>query len=211
MLVGALNLAVSEGGKVMETISGVLDKAHSVDFNPHDVRRRELEILVSRQLSTFIRQAIRQLGNAADAEDAVQDAMLLAFRHLSQFRGQAQMSTWLTRIVINSARGQMRKRSRREHVSIDESSNEGGAHPMVERLADRGLSPEEACRRSELALHATKLAQRLSPNLRRAFQLRDLEGRTIREMTDTLGASAGAVKSRVSRARAELRRLARVA
>ena len=193
----------------MGTTLAVIDEAQNFACGTHDLRLRELEAAVSRELPTFIRQATRHLGNSADAEDAVQDAMLSAFRHLSQFRGQAQMSTWLTRIVINSARGQMRKRSRKNHVSIDAPPPEGEAYPILERLADRGLSPEEACRRSDLALHASKLAQKLSPNLRKAFQLRDLEGKTIREMTDTLEASAGAVKSRVSRARAELRRLAR--
>ena len=193
----------------MGTTLAVIDEAQNVACGTHDLRLREMEAAVSRQLPTFIRQATRHLGNAADAEDAVQDAMLSAFRHLSQFRGQAQMTTWLTRIVINSARGQMRKRSRAHHVSIDESPREGEAYRILESTADRRLSPEEACRRSDLALHATKLAQKLSPSLREAFQLRDLEGKTIREMTDTLEASAGAVKSRVSRARAELRRLAR--
>ncbi len=120
------------------------------------------------------------------------------------------MSTWLTRIVINSARMQLRKRSRVHHVSIDEHPQEGESFSLFERLADRGLSPEELCRRSNLASHAIGLAQNLPPNLREAFQLRDLEGRTIVEMTDALGASAGAVKARVSRARAKLRRLARV-
>jgi RNA polymerase sigma factor (sigma-70 family) len=96
---------------------------------------------------------------------------------------------------------------RENYVSLDERPREGETFTFLERLPDRGLSPEEACRRSDLALHATELAQKLSPNLRVAFQLRDLEGRTIREMTDALGASAGAVKTRVSRARAKLKRL----
>jgi RNA polymerase sigma-70 factor (ECF subfamily) len=174
------------------------------------LRRREMETVVSRHFPAFFRQAIRHLGNTADAEDAVQDAMLSAFRHLSQFRGQAQMSTWLTRIVVNSARTHLRKRSRENHVSIDEHHKEGESFPLLERLPDRGLGPEEACRRSDLALHAIELARKLSPNLREAFQLRYLEGRTIREMANTLGASSSAVKTRISRARTKLRRLARV-
>jgi RNA polymerase sigma factor (sigma-70 family) len=193
----------------METTSAETEKAQNFDCNQLDLRRREMEAIVSRHFPVFHRQAIRYLGNAADAEDAVQDAMLSAFRHLGQFRGQAQMSTWLTRIVINSARMQLRRRSCENQISIDEQPQERDALPILEQLADRGLSPEEACRRANLAYHASELAKELSPNLREAFQLRDLEGRTIREMTDKLGANAGTVKTRVSRARAKLRRLAR--
>src|SRR5580698_397093 len=67
-------------------------------------RTQELDSVVSRYLPMFYRRAFRFLGNATDAEDAVQDALLSAYKHLGQFRGQAQLSTWLTTIVTNAAR-----------------------------------------------------------------------------------------------------------
>jgi RNA polymerase sigma-70 factor (ECF subfamily) len=72
---------------------------------------REMQDVFSRCRLSFHRAAYRQLGNAADAEDAVQDALLAAYKHLDQFKEQAQMSTWLTAIVINCARMQLRKRT----------------------------------------------------------------------------------------------------
>jgi RNA polymerase sigma factor (sigma-70 family) len=66
----------------------------------------------------------------ADAEDTVQDALLSAYKHLSKFRGQARISTWLSAIVINSARMQLRRRSRQPHVPLDEQSTEQESHAL---------------------------------------------------------------------------------
>src|SRR5260370_9297957 len=71
-------------------------------------------------LSVFYRQAYRLLGNHADAEDAVQDALLAAYTHLDQFNGHSQMSTWGTAIVLSSARMRLRRRQRHVHRPFDE-------------------------------------------------------------------------------------------
>jgi RNA polymerase sigma factor (sigma-70 family) len=71
---------------------------------------RELQKVLSLRLPSFYRRALRLLGNGADAEDAVQEALLAAYKHLHHFRGQSQMSTWLTTIVSNCARMQLRRR-----------------------------------------------------------------------------------------------------
>src|SRR4029077_13910928 len=78
------------------------------------------EQLLSNRLPSFYRQAYRLLGNAADAEDAVQDALLAAYTHLDQFKGQSQISTWLMSILVNCARLQLRRRPRYAHVALDE-------------------------------------------------------------------------------------------
>src|SRR5438309_3058582 len=111
---------------------------------------QEMEDVLSRRLPSFYRSAYRFLGNAADAEDAVQDALLSAYKHLDQFRGQAKMSTWLTAIVSNSARMQLRRLPRKIHISLDEPIGEDQEYSMSEQLADRGPSPEDECRNSEL-------------------------------------------------------------
>ena len=72
----------------------------------------EMKEVLSLRLPSFYRCALRVLGNAVDAEDAVQEALLAAYRHIDQFRGQSQMTTWLTTIVRNSALMQLRKRGR---------------------------------------------------------------------------------------------------
>src|SRR4029077_1356684 len=78
---------------------------------------QQLEQILSSGLHPFYRRAYRLLGNAADAEDAVQDGLLAAYTHLNQFRGQSQISSWLTTIVLNCARLQLRRRPRHLHVS----------------------------------------------------------------------------------------------
>ena len=91
----------------------------------------------------FYKRALRFLGNASDAEDAVQDALLSAYRHLGQFRGQAQLSTWLMTIVTNSALMQLRRRHN-GYFSLDQEQGEEGL-TFSERLPDSKPSPEEIC------------------------------------------------------------------
>src|SRR6266446_9008051 len=110
------------------------------DIRIPEARTREMQDALSRYRPMLQRRAYQQLGNAADAEDAVQDALLSAYKHLDQFKGQAQMSTWLTAIVSNSARMQLRRRPRQIHVSLDEPIGEDREYSMLEQLADRGPS-----------------------------------------------------------------------
>jgi RNA polymerase sigma-70 factor, ECF subfamily len=179
------------------------------DVRIQEGETREMQDVLSRYRLSFRRAAYRQLGNAADAEDAVQDALLAAYKHLDQFKGQAQMSTWLTAIVTNCARMQLRRRPRQPHLSLDEQSQGERGYCWSERLADRGPSPEDECRRSELRGRLMQFAAELSPPLRRAFQLRDLEGLTTSEAARILGEPEGTVKAQLARARAKLRRVMR--
>jgi RNA polymerase sigma-70 factor, ECF subfamily len=178
-----------------------------MDVNVREDGSREMEDVLSRYLPRFYRGAYRHLGNAADAEDAVQDALLSAYKHLNQFKGQSQMSTWLTAIVINCARMHLRKRPRQAHLSLDERFGEDQEYSLSERLAYSGLSPEEECRNSELDRRLLQFTEQLSPPLRKAFRLRELDGLTTSEAAQILGVPDGTVKARVSRARAKLRRL----
>src|SRR5579864_5336984 len=121
-----------------------------MDFSVRENGIGELQDVLARYLSRFHRSAYRQLGNAADAEDAVQDALLAAYRHLGQFKGQAQMSTWLTAIVTNSARMQLRRRPRQPHVALHAPCGEDEKYCLSDYLADSGLSPEDECQNAEL-------------------------------------------------------------
>jgi RNA polymerase sigma-70 factor, ECF subfamily len=170
---------------------------------------QELLTTVSGRLPSFYRSAYRLLGNSADAEDAVQDALLAAYKHLDQFRGQAQMSTWLTSIVCNCARMKLRSRPRHVHVSLDEPIGEDRELSLSDQLADSGFSPEDQCRGSELNRHLRTLMPQLSPTLRKTFQLRELEGLSIRETAAILGVPPGTVKAQLARARKKLGQLTR--
>jgi len=170
----------------------------------------ELQEAVSRYLPAFYRRAHRYLGNAHDAEDAVQDALLSAYQHLDQFQGSARMATWLTSIVTNSALTKLRRRPRQPHSSLDEPWGEDQNLRLADRLADGRPSPEEDCVKSELRGHLMRIVGELSPTLQAAIQLRDFDGLTTSEAAEKLGVPEGTVKARVSRARSRLKRHAQL-
>ena len=167
---------------------------------------RELQRVLSLYLPSFYRCALRVLGNRDDAEDAVQEALLAAYKHLHQFRGQSQMSTWLTTIVCNCARIQLRKRPRQIHMPLDEQIGEEQRYFISERLADPRPSPEDEFRNSELTARLRKCTKLLSPSLRRTYQLRVVDGLSILETAQALGVPEGTVKARMARARAMIAR-----
>jgi RNA polymerase sigma-70 factor (ECF subfamily) len=166
----------------------------------------ELQEVLSLRLPSFYRRAFRLLGNAADAEDVVQEALLAAHKHIGQFRGQSQMSTWLMTIVHNCALMQLRKRPRHIHLSLDDQTGGEEQYFVWETLADTSPSPEEECRSLELRARLQKLTLRLSPALRRTFQLRVVDGLSIFETAQVLGVPHGTVKAQLARARRKLAR-----
>jgi RNA polymerase sigma-70 factor (ECF subfamily) len=172
-------------------------------------RIRGLEKILSSGLPTLYRRAYRLLGNAADAEDAVQDALLAAYTHLDQFKGQSQLGTWLTSIVLNCARLQLRRRQGHVNVPLDESIGETETRSVGERLVDHRPNPEDQCSDSELSARLTHFHTQLSPTLRRTFQLRDVDGLSIRETARILGIPIGTVKTHSARARKKLMDLMR--
>jgi RNA polymerase sigma-70 factor, ECF subfamily len=175
--------------------------------DPQEKEIQELTDVFIRCSSSFYAQAFRRLGNAADAEDAVQDAYLSAYTHVNQFRGQAQLSTWLTAIVINSALIKLRRRTRQLHLPLDAPDRDREHQAFSDAIPDHQPNPEEICRRSELAQWLARLSNRLSPTLRRTFQMRDVDGLSTRETAERLGVAHGTVKARVARARAHLKQV----
>jgi RNA polymerase sigma factor (sigma-70 family) len=166
-------------------------------------RRREFDAMIPGALPRFRRMAMRWLRNAEDAEDAVQDAMLLAFRHIDQFEGRAHMSTWLTAIVINAARVQLRRRPRYATLSLDHAASEE-SWTLVDFLADSRPTPEKSLEQSELYDLVMKLASGLPPAQKAALLLCPHNGFSIRRAAEMLGVPEGTVKVRLARARANL-------
>lgn len=193
----------------MQTIEATIESEQRLDVPVSEKQTREMQGALSRCRPSFYRSAYRHLGNAADAEDAVQDALLSAYKHLDQFKGQAQMSTWLTTIVINCARMHLRRRPRQSHLSLHERLGDEQEYSVADRLVDRGPSPEDECRKSELHGHLMQFVAELSPTLRKVFELRELDGLTTSQAAHILGVAEGTVKTQLSRARAKLTRLMR--
>jgi RNA polymerase sigma-70 factor (ECF subfamily) len=186
-------------------LSQIEDEPNSAD----QIRERntaELENAIVRYLPLFHRRAYRYLGNSHDAEDAVQDALLSAYNHLDQFKGNAKISSWLTSIVTNSALTQLRRRLRQAHSSLDEPLTQDMKVCVSDRLVDVRPSPEDECAMSELHGHLMQLVGELSPSFQKAIQLHHFEGLTTSEAAHILGVRESTVKSRVSRARSQLKR-----
>lgn len=173
----------------------------------YDAAAREMQEVLSRRLPAFHRIAYRVLGNTEDAEDAVQDALLAAHANLKKFRGESQMSTWLTTIVSNSALMHLRKRSRLRHISLDQPFGDEQESTLSQHLAYHGPSPEEEYRNSEVGRYLKHLTTKLSPLLRKTFWLRVIEELSIRETSLVLGISCEAAKAHLFRARAKLRQM----
>jgi RNA polymerase sigma-70 factor, ECF subfamily len=159
------------------------------------------EQAVSSQLPIWRRYALRYLKNDADAEDAVQDALVLAWRFLDSFKGQAQLSTWLTAIVTNCARMMIRRR--KEMLSLSEEVADGIC--LADLLPDPKPSPERACVTQERLFRIRAAVRRLSPTQRTAFELHYFHGLRTGETAKLLGDNLGAVKARISRARTQLK------
>jgi RNA polymerase sigma-70 factor, ECF subfamily len=170
----------------------------------------EMTTLISERLSYFQGVARRRLDNMADAEDAVQDAFLSAWKHLDKFKGQARMSTWMTVVVMNSARMAARKRRRTVHLSLEAPIQDDEILRLSDMVRDTRPDPEDQAGRRELEHRLRRLSDHLSPGLLDVIRLCGLEGLSVREAADTLGLTVSAVKSRAARARRELRRLDRV-
>jgi RNA polymerase sigma factor (sigma-70 family) len=118
----------------MGTTVGIFSDTQEPILYGRQEETRQLTNVIATHQPSLTRIALRVVGNAADAEDAVQDAFLSAYTHLDQFKGQAQMSTWLTRIVINAARMKVRRRPRRVHLPLDQEDRQQDHAPLSDML-----------------------------------------------------------------------------
>lgn len=163
------------------------------------------ERLVRTQAPRMLAVARRLLRSPDDAEDAVQDAFLSAFRALDRFEGQARLGTWLHRITVNAALMKLRSRRRKPEASLEDLQprfQEDGHHEALPRRwkdADRVLASRELRERVREAI------DRLPETYRNVLLLRDIEELDTAETAQALGISENAVKTRLHRARVALR------
>jgi len=162
-----------------------------------------VETLFRRYHRPLFQTALRVLGNTEDAEDALQDGFLSAYRNLKRFEGRSQFSTWLTRIVINAALMKRRSAKARPAISLDEPPREDEL-PASERYADDGPNPEQLFTGTELREMINENLDELSPLLRSAFLLREVQGYSTGEAAKKLGVTENTLKARLWRARHQL-------
>jgi RNA polymerase sigma-70 factor (ECF subfamily) len=162
------------------------------------------EILCKQAANTVFHVARRMMRNNEDAEDVVQESFQQAFIHLNSFNGDSRFSTWLSRIAINAALMKLRKKNRLRDVSLDESAETEESSSRID-VEDLGLNPEQLYAQKEQQRILSEAMKALTPGMRKAIELRELDERSTEEAARIMGISVGAVKARVFHGRRKLR------
>lgn len=163
------------------------------------------EAVMRRYNGRLFRVARAILNNDSDAEDALQDAYLDAFRHMAGFRGDAHLATWLTRIVVNQALMRVR-RQKRDRVILPFRSRDGREDEPGVQVADRTTeSAPDGMLRAEMRRLLERRIDELPLAFRTVFVMREVEDMTVQETADSLSIPAATVRTRLFRARALLR------
>jgi RNA polymerase sigma-70 factor (ECF subfamily) len=145
------------------------------------------------------------LGNESDAEDAAQEAVLKAYTHLASFRAEAKFKTWIIQITLNEARMKLRKEHRKLYESLDEQREDQDGEYLPKDYADWRPIPSEALKQKELKEALARALASLSPKYREVFVLRDVQKLSIVETAAMLGITEASVKTRLLRARLQMR------
>lgn len=166
------------------------------------------ESLVMPHWGALLRVTARILRNREDAEDAVQNALLDAFRNLNRFQGRSRFSSWLTRIAINEALMGLRASRRERAISLDEVFETGEDRTLI-HLVETGPSPEQECLSKEGRFLLQKGLKKLSPLYVEVLQLLGTQELSAKDAAGLLEVPVGTVKARLHRARAKLARQVR--
>ena len=173
----------------------------------HGEARERFAELVGRHQRRAARIAFHYLRDAADTDEAVQDAFIKAYSHLSSFREELPFEVWFTRILINGCLDRIKARNRRERWIVSMPGSDGGERDLAERTPGRGPSPEEQVlakeRRQRLATALSQLPERQ----RSVFMLSHYEGCTSREVSAITGLNESTVRVHLFRAIRKLRGL----
>jgi len=163
------------------------------------------EELIRRYDRNVFRIANHITQNREDAEDVVQEAFLKAYQNLKKFQGQSKFYTWLVRIAVNESLMKLRKRRSDRTVSLDQDIETDEAESIPREVADWSPNPEDLYGQEEMREILGKTINGLPASFRTVFVLRDVEGLSTEETAEALELSVPAVKSRLLRARLQLR------
>ncbi len=187
------------------TVSGgpTLDEA-SLVARTREGDAKAFGVLVRQYEGKIFRLAQHITQNREDAEDVLQETFLKAFEHLDQFQGNSKFYTWIVRIAVNQALMKLRKRKSDKTVSIDETIDTG-EDTVTREIAAWDESPEQRYSREEMQSILSSAIDSLAAPYRAVFMLRDMEDLSTEETAEALDLSVPAVKSRLLRARLQLR------
>ena len=165
--------------------------------------KQAFEVLVFRYERRVLAVAQRIVSNREDAEDVAQECFHKAFLHLGTFQEKSLFSTWLTRIAMNEAFMVLRRRKRASEVSQERPDDD--VQSLAATFVDQSPNPEQSCWQQERVKFLNKAIDRLSPKLRRAIVLYDIEEHSVNETAQILGTTIPAVKSRLNLGHQKLR------
>ena len=160
--------------------------------------------LFSRHRDRLWAVALRTTGDPEEAADALQDALVAAFRRAESYRGDAAVTTWLHRVVVNSALDRLRRRRTRAADPLPDDLEEHASRGSVRTRTPDTEDPADVAVRGEKRAEVLRALATLAPDQRAALVLVDMEGHSVEEAAAILGVPAGTVKSRCSRGRARL-------
>jgi len=163
------------------------------------------EELMNRYQSRVFNMAMRLTRNQEDAEEVLQDVFNTLYRKLAGFEGKSQFSSWLYRIVVNAAFMKLRKRKQNKALNYEDLSP-NYAQACIDRHSMKKYSVDVISYQGEIREHLTNAINKLPPQYRAVFVLRDIDGLSNQDVSDTLGVSLAAVKSRLHRSRMMLRK-----
>ena len=194
-----------------------VERPHNQDISDEELARlcqerlpgdpRPFHALVARYRDQVINTAYRFLGDLHDAEDVAQEVFLKVFRSLKKFRFESNFTTWLYRITVNTCKNKLNSldyRLRFKKMRINNNKPVEDAPQSVE-IGDETYSPESSLKRKEISQLIQDAVNKLPTPQKMVVVLRDMEGRSYEEIVEITGFKLGTVKSKLSRARQELR------
>lgn len=197
--------STSRDRKLFDKTSESAKKPNRLSPLPCNGNRQALDDLFVSNSTHLYQAAFRILSNPHDAEDAVQDSLLCAFRNLNQFQGRARFSTWLQRIAINSSLMRLRKRNGRRELALELVSTSGElVSPVIEPLCG-DPNPEEQCARVEEREILSEALLKLPVPFRTAIELCDLEELPTKDAAQRIGVPLSTMKARLFRSRRALK------
>ena len=195
----------------MQTLAVTATELHGLDDGELVERAKNrdgtaIRLIMQRHNRRLYRVARGVLHDDAEAEDVVQETYVRAFTHLDGFRGEAELSTWLTRIALNEALGRLRRRRNTVGLqNIDATNDQGEARVIYLPSARQDSDPEAAAARAEVRRLLQRAVDQLPEHFRVVFMLRDIEEMSVEETASHLGLRPETVKTRLHRARRLLR------
>lgn len=199
LTMGLDSMATADGSGVIEISdeAALVTRARTGDA-------KAFSDLVDKYERKIFRLAQHITQNREDAEDVLQETFLKAYEHLDQFQGNSKFYTWIVRIAVNQALMKLRKRKADRTVSMDEGIDTG-EDIVVREIAAWDEDPEQRYSRDEINDILSQAVDSLAPPYRTVFVLRDVEELSTEETAEALDLSIPAVKSRLLRARLQLR------